>query len=442
MAGSDINSNNSTKPRVKSFDCPNCGGAVDIRYPGASLSCVCQFCDSVIDTSNPNYKILEKSINVTRGYEPIVPLGTRCTFFGREWEIIGYMVRRDKASSYAWEEYLLYNPRYGYRFLTLNGGNWSFVSMTKTKPVPKSSQRAYMTPGSVIFLGDTYRLYYRGRAEVIYVQGEFYWRVKAGTEVQMEDYLNPPLMLSSEKDKNERVWSVSQFLSSKEVQQQLKPKKRLPTAHGIAPNQWTDNGATNKKMWLLWLFFGTILLCLQFWQLGYNRNVQVASASVHFDYNKPNVNTYTTQVFEVTRPQTGVLLQFKAPVDNSWVFVSGELVNDTTNDTYPFSTTCEYYHGYDGGESWTEGRSTSEVFISKVPAGKYVVNIDAESGDFKTVGGGNIDVSILQGARLFSNYFWMAFLMTIAPVLSFCSYYMLEQNRWQDSDYSPYVSND
>ena len=62
-----------------------------------------------------------------------LPLGARGTLRGVEWEVIGYL-RRSEHGSYGWEEYLLFNPYYGYRWLITNGRGWSFGEMLTRAP--------------------------------------------------------------------------------------------------------------------------------------------------------------------------------------------------------------------------------------------------------------------------------------------------------------------
>lgn len=47
-------------------------------------------------------------------------------------------------------------------------------------------------------------------AEVIYVVGEFYWRVAVGESFLVEDYICPPLMLLREVTDKEASWSESE----------------------------------------------------------------------------------------------------------------------------------------------------------------------------------------------------------------------------------------
>lgn len=442
MAGSSEESSaKKAKPLARSFACPACGGTVTIRYPGAALSCVCEFCQTVIDATDSNYRIIEKYFSKTRHFEPFVPLGTRGKLKGKDWEVVGYMVRADEVSGYFWDEYLLFNPYYGYRWLTCNGDHWSFVTTIKQKPQSRThSQSTSWYKVKMELEGRDFKLFYRGRAKVLFVLGEFYWKVKADSLVNMEDYISPPYMLSSESDGKEIVWSISEYLEVDDVAAAFKPAKKLKRPSKVAPNQPSSAAVSWQYMSKLWLASFVILTVLQVWQLGYNNSRQVLDSSPVYTANAKNAPTYTTAVFNIDRDKTGALLEFSTSVDNSWLYVSGEMVNDDTGETFPFAQTIEYYHGYDGGESWSEGGTSNNVFLSAVPKGKYYLNIDTESGDFKDTNPHVLNVVVKQSPPLYGNYFWCLFLLSLLPGISAWSNTSFESTRWSESDYNPYAS--
>ncbi len=79
-----------TKP--KTLHCPNCGGPVERRGFGHTLTVTCPQCAAVIDASTPLFEAVqtfEKAI--TR--QPLIPLGTRGNWDNATWEAIGFQVR-------------------------------------------------------------------------------------------------------------------------------------------------------------------------------------------------------------------------------------------------------------------------------------------------------------------------------------------------------------
>src|SRR5262249_42639046 len=149
--------------------------------------------------------------------------------------------------SFTWNEYLLFNPYYGYRWLTENDGHWSFVTPIKERP-GKQFQHSRTLP----FQGEVYQLYYAGSAEVVYVLGEFYWLVQVGKQVQMADYVNPPKMLSQEVDANEIQWAVSDYIEPDVIRKAFN-LKGIPAPHSVAANQPSPWIQVWRKMGFLWL---------------------------------------------------------------------------------------------------------------------------------------------------------------------------------------------
>ena len=72
-------------------------------------------------------------------------------------------------------------------------------------------------------------------------------------------------------------------------------------------------------------------------------------------------------------------IEFKTNTNNSWVYVGAALVNDKEEAVLEFSGDMGYYHGYEGGESWSEGsNSDSAVFKIKKP-GNYKLLLGVQS---------------------------------------------------------------
>lgn len=430
-----------SKPSGKTFSCTNCGASITVRYMGHSLRVICESCKSTLDARDENLRIIEKHFNVTKEFTPKLKLGSRGKLKGREWEVIGFVVRQDVLSYYMWEEYLLFNPYYGYRFLALNNGHWSFVSMLKEKPETHSKYFTGKTSTNASFDDDNYKLYFLGKAKIFYVLGEFYWNVKVGDEVSVADYVCPPYMLSMEGDKTEQVWSRAEYISQQTIEEEFKPEANLPYAVGVAPNQPSKFKGVVPKVMMMWIAFTVIAFCIQFVHLSTSHGKIAFQKQYQYQANVKNP-TITTPVFELTKPKNNVEVHFYSYVDNSWLYVYSELVNDETDATYSFEKTIEYYHGYSGGESWTEGSRTRHVFIPSVPPGKYYLNLYTQSGDWKKLGTKTYDVRVRRGVGTWASFMWTIFFLGILPVSLLVMHHSEEVARWSDSDFSPYGNMD
>jgi hypothetical protein len=117
------------------FDCPACGGPLTLRAEGASLSIACPHCGSLLDAKDPRHQALDRH-RVKIGAPPVLPIGTRGTLRGDLLEVVGLQRRAVRYSGviYSWDEYLLWNPYKGYRWLVESNGHWILLKTLESKP--------------------------------------------------------------------------------------------------------------------------------------------------------------------------------------------------------------------------------------------------------------------------------------------------------------------
>ena len=79
----------------------------------------------------------------------MLPLGARGTLRGVPWELIGFQTRGVTADgeTFEWEEYLLFNPYKGYRYLTNYRGHWNLV--VPLEPMPQRNRPRRKARGPV-----------------------------------------------------------------------------------------------------------------------------------------------------------------------------------------------------------------------------------------------------------------------------------------------------
>lgn len=180
------------KVKMLSLNCPKCGGPLDLRLPDQTQRVGCPNCGSLLDVNQGKLQVLQT--NDQREVHPVIQLGSTGQLFGDEYTVIGFMERYAVYQSdvFPWTEYLLYNPKRGYRWLVCNDKHWSFVE--KISPhgfQPELDQFQYE--------GQRYRIYDRGEAYVRSCRGEFYWKVVQGEKARTADFIAPPRMISFER---------------------------------------------------------------------------------------------------------------------------------------------------------------------------------------------------------------------------------------------------
>lgn len=206
-----------TKRKIHKVDCSQCKGTLTIRAVGHVNTLVCEFCGADYKVEPDGKLALREAFKLNKRFEkanPKIPLGSMGELHGAKWEVIGYLKRVAKNGSFHWEEYLLFNPYKGYRWLTCNDGHWNYVCVLHS--VPKYVANGYR------YLGRKYTTWEKYKAYNKSVAGEFNWEVKLGRVSDFEDYVNTPSMLT-------RELLHTQTYHSKEIVETFKVNSPLST---------------------------------------------------------------------------------------------------------------------------------------------------------------------------------------------------------------------
>ena len=349
-------------PAVRALSCPSCGGTISLRAAGYTVTVACQYCSSILDVANPDVRLITEYHEAAAQLE--IPLGTRGTLRGVEWETVGYL-RRSEAGDYPWVEYLLFNPYHGYRWLITNGRGWSFGEQLTRAP--------HWSDGSVALDGESYAPFFTdGRAQVDYVLGEFYWRVKVGETVATDDYVRPGFMLSREANEQEISWSRSELLTPKEIGDAFgvsAPRNPWPPL----PHQPSPYRKALSAAWKIALgAFVFLLLVTILFAGGDSLLRQTVPLSLDGRENSVTLGPVTVdRPYQLVRISASV-----ANLENAWVDLDYSLVNRQNQETYQAYGVAERYSGRDADGAWTEGSRGATVKLAAVPRGTYDLVVD------------------------------------------------------------------
>lgn len=414
--------------KPKTFKCPSCAGPVTIKAVGITVNAVCSYCWSIIDVKNENYQVISQATRKIR--KTPLEIGDRGRLQGITWEVVGYTEKTDGSGLYRWDEYLLYNPYYGFRFLVEASGHWNLVKVLRQDVSGAGVQN------EVWFDGIRFVVFLKGKAVVKYVKGEFYWRVKKGERTGVADYIAPPYVLSFERNSQEINISLGEYIDRNEVADAFKiASAELPFKSGVAPNQPAPYQGRFAKIWLVAALAVLGAFAVQIVSSAVSDNTKVYSIQTSVSPLQKN-QTFSTPSFNL--PKDGnVFIRSFAPVQNDWVELSLSLVNEQTNQEYAVAQAIEYYYGYDGGVRWSEGKQFAENFISKIPSGNYRLLIDTDAGAFQK----NMPVDVLLDVRRdvpnWSNFWVIFWLLITYPLFALIRLWRFETKRWSESDYAP-----
>jgi ribosomal protein S27AE len=417
------------------LSCPNCGGSVELRAPDRTERVTCPRCSSLLDVNQGALQFLKK---LNPGpFAPLIPIGATGDFGGMKLTIIGFMARsvEIEGTRYYWAEYLLYNPQIGFRWLVQSDNHWNFVL-----PIPPGEVTTFA--GAVNFRGQHFKLFQYAPARVESVMGEFYWKVETGEMVSTEDYVSPPQMLSKEVSSavvplsggrrtaqtGEINWSLGNYLKREEVEKAFNVTN-LPRPSNVAPNQpFPYTGFY--KLWgilLLALFFIAIVSTVT----GMGKTVLTQTYQFPPLPNEDGTQVvFSEQPFEL-QARRNIVIRAQSPVDNSWFYMEGDLINDETGLVQTFSIPIEYYHGVEDGESWSEGDQEKTDSLSALPAGKYTLRLEAQWEKWQQPA--TVTVKIDQGVPVGFNFLLALVALSVIPIFIFIRKRMFETKRWSES---------
>ncbi len=440
------------------LNCTQCGGPLELRAPDQSLRVTCPNCGALLDVSHGRLEFMQ-------ALQPpktplVIPVGSIGEFDGVKQMVIGFMVRSVEFEGvrYYWEEFLLYNPQIGFRWLVRSDDNWSYVQSVPPGDVFHTTGRFGGKGDTVQFQGERYKIYQDAVARVEYVIGEFYWKVACGEQTRAVDYVHPPRMLSMEaslvqlgveesgepgKTRKKKVrsaptgeinWSLGTYIKRSQVEKAF-GITGLPRTSKIAPNQLFPH----KKVYKYWalMLAAAFLLGLLFIATGSRAKVFEQTYALEPVASAEGTQVIFSEPFQMKGRQN-IRVTARSNVDNSWLYVEGDLIDDATGEVQSFSMPVEYYHGVDDGESWSEGSQDPSIHLSAMPAGQYMLRLEAQWEKWQQPA--TVSVRIDQGVPRILHLFLVMVFVSIMPVFVVLRHFGFEKKRWADSDYSPFGS--
>lgn len=416
--------------RVKSaaMNCPNCGGPLELAAPDKTERVTCPFCHSLLDVNQENLKFLKALKPSPSPHEFVLLIGAEGTLKnGVKMKIIGAIVRSVKIEGvkYFWHEYLLYNPRVGFRWLVHSDNHWNFVE--PANPAEVTVNNSFGKP-SVNYNGKTFKIFQDAPATVEYVQGEFYWRVSQGETVRAADFVAPPLMLSQEISENEVNWSLGTYTTNAEIEKAFGVSD-LPKPWSVAPNQ-PFNGSFYYTYGLIPLALLFIVAVFMIPLSGFG-STPLNEPLILPPMTNPNTpQVIFSQPFEL-KDRRNVRITAVAPVSNSWADLNVDLVNEQNNEVESVNIPIEYYYGTDSDGSWTEGSQSEDATLSSLPGGTYALRVEGSWQNWQQPQ--PVTVKVEQNVSRGVNFCCAFLVLAIVPALALFRKFTFESKRWSES---------
>ena len=415
---------------VGAMGCPNCGGSLNLIAPDKTERVTCPFCNSLLDVNKGNLSFLKALSPKPDTPEFVLPIGAEGTFKDVKFKIIGVIVRSITFDSvkYYWHEYLLYNPSIGFRWLIHSDNHWNFVE--PVNPAEVVVNEGIVKP-TASYNGEQFKIFQNAQATVEFVKGEFYWRVEQGEQVRAIDYVAAPLMLSQESTDNEVNWSVGVYMTNAEIEQAFGVAD-LPKPWSVAPNQPFTGGFYIKAGFaMLGLLILVSILMIPLGGLSSTPLNETVALQPTASATTPQ--TVFSNQFEL-KGNRNVKITANAPVNNSFVDLDVDLVNEQSQEIESVNIPIEYYTGTDSDGSWTEGGQSQDATLSSLPAGKYTLRVEGTWQDFAQPM--NVSVKVEQNVTRGVNFCCAFVILAILPILALFRKFAFESKRWSESMFS------
>lgn len=421
------------------INCPICKQSIVLYDLPKSEYVVCNSCFSYLhiiaeDTSRLNKQLTKPEKN------PVLKLGSTANIHDTDFKLISYLEKREIGTIYHWREYILTSLDKGYITLSEFDGHWNIIG-GKNFIADFKDPISYGT--TVGYKDVEYTLFNKYTPTVTAMLGEVDWDV-VNEKVKATEYIAPPYMVVEENISNNKHYYIAEYLEPETIAEIFGiDKNLLPERVGIGANQpsehynrWTSSLQTTGIAIVLVLLIHLLLGAVKPEKELLNDDFLISHNNTQ-DVNE--FKSFITPSFSVEDESSNISFEIASAVDNNWLETTIVLVNENDNRTWEVSKSIEYYHGYEEGESWSEGSTKESILLSEIPKGKYHLNVYPSSGDIDR---NNLYIKATSNVPMWCNTLITILLLCIYPAI--CWYMMrnFEKRRWNNSDYSPFVNEE
>jgi hypothetical protein len=272
--------------------------------------------------------------------------------------------------------------------------------------------------------------------------GEFPWQVRVGESVMAEDYIAPPVVVSSEASNGEVVWSAGTYTSGATIWKAFNLQGSPPHPKGIYANQSSPYTGRVASLWKTYLILMALLMVFVIGTVvltGMER--QVFSQRYAFDTTSTSERSFVTPIFDITQRHRDVEVEIKTDLANDWAFFGLALISDDTGIAYDLGKEVSHYFGIDGGEYWTEGGQTNRARFPNVPPGRYYLRVEPDMENDGRRHSVNYTLSVKSGVPSFGWFLVPFFLLPIPAIVFSLRAFNFENQRWAESDYGALISS-
>lgn len=362
---------------VRRIRCTQCGAPLAL-YGGHKVETItCSYCGSILDPHDALAVLAaHRQAEAKRAHLPL-GLGDRGTLWGVEMTVIGLITYR--ADGERWTDFCLFSPTHGYVWLSWQVGHFVLMRRRRDLPTPRGDWQRLDTKQKIWMGAREYRLFEAYSAQVVDVAGELPWWAEVGDTLAMGDAVAPPYALSQEREGEEVEYYEGEYLAPAAIEQAFGLERALPKPQGVHPAQPYRPRAFDLALGSAGRLFGGFAVIALLYVLLGGRGETILTQ--RFDW--PQISGpagAASERFEVTDADRLLKLKLRSPVDNGWLWL--DLALTRGGETFfEIGKEISYYHGVEGGESWSEGSRTASTLLEVPEPGSYGLRLRvSESG--------------------------------------------------------------
>lgn len=410
----------------KDMHCPNCGAGLEIKNENTEFF-VCDYCGSHLELSREQLSILTGGPG--REWDFPLKLGERFRHKGAQFETIARMAFiEDNDPRYTTREYLLFNPYRGTMYLDEYEGNYTLYwdSHVKTNGHPFTKNR-----GDVLETHDNRRWVCEetGTYELAYVDGALPWIASVGDEITYAEFVEKSgsgMLFDAQLNRGEIEYSHGQKLS-------LEMLRRAMGRPDLAAPASTPMDAAQTRSWFFKLM-AMALAVLVLEGIGALYCIGAGSKVLEQEFSPSALNGETlSKPFTVSADGNVIQVKLWANLNNAWMAADLAIIEGDDKVVHVFDQDIEYYHGVEGGESWSEGSKSTTSYFKVPKAGQYKLLVHSVSAAGETPQATSalhgLKVSVYDGAMV--PYFFFTGLILAAAVLVLLGVYY---SKWRNDD--------
>lgn len=419
------------RARATSLSCPSCGAAIALHAQGWAVTVVCGSCSSVLDATDPNLRVLVRHAEAI-SVSPLLPLGTRGTWHGAPWELIGFQLVTItvEGTDYSWTEYVAFNPYRGFLYLSEYQGHWNVIEKLRRRPQEdEAGGRPVVRLDSL-----TFKHFQTATARTTLALGEFPWELRVGDAVVARDFIAPPYVLSAESSDGETTWSRGTYTPPEVIAKAFGYTKPLLHPIGVFANQPNPHDAVAGKVFRRFGLFLALLAAMILGNMVLSRGDVVHANAYSFTHGTDDSAAFVTPAFVIPGRTSSVTVDIDATLDNDWLFFDFTLIDENSGISREFSKQLSYYSGRDSDGSWTEGSRRATVRLASVPAGRYFLRVAPEGGE-PLARDVNYTVRVRRDVPSFLFYLVAVVGLIVPAFLTLVTKGSFESRRWAESDY-------